>query len=175
MLYQLKVKIHDETQIIPLLNGIDIYERIRKIIQKGYIYPACVYIGTYISEPGVICKNGGQCKIIYGKDYQRKDATPHIIMQTFERAKINAVFSDSYREAIWEKYMCIASYALVTAAYNKTMGEVYEDGKLSEKLKGIMNIIYKLAIKEKVYLSDNCVENADNKALDFPYDTKTSF
>lgn len=175
VLEALKGKVKETTQIIPLLNGIDIYDRVRKVITKGYVYPACVYIGTYIEAPGVICQNGGQCKIIFGKDFQKQESDADLIREAFESAHIDFLWTDTYLEAIWDKYMCIAAYALVTAAYDKTMGEVYEDKALSGKLLGIMNVIYEISKKKGIKLSSDCMEIAYKKALDFPYDTKTSF
>lgn len=68
VLLRLKACIKKETEIIPLLNGVDIPKRIRKIIQKGSVYPACVYVGTHIEKPGVVVQNGGSCTILLGKD-----------------------------------------------------------------------------------------------------------
>ena len=33
------------TIIIPLLNGFDIYERIRSKLENGFVLPACIYLG----------------------------------------------------------------------------------------------------------------------------------
>ncbi len=67
VLKNLVTKINDSTIIIPLLNGIDIYDRVRKIITKGYVLPACVYVGTHIKQPGVVEQSGGECTIIFGQ------------------------------------------------------------------------------------------------------------
>jgi ketopantoate reductase len=48
VLLQLKDKISAGTIILPLLNGVDIHQRIRKIITTGYLHPACVYVGTHL-------------------------------------------------------------------------------------------------------------------------------
>ncbi|WP_242861406.1 ketopantoate reductase family protein [Cellulosilyticum ruminicola] len=64
VLVQLKNKVNENTIIIPLLNGVDIYSRIRNVIQTGTVFPACVYVGTHIKEPGVVEQNGGACTII---------------------------------------------------------------------------------------------------------------
>ena len=43
--------IHAETVILPLLNGVDIYERIREHLQNAIVSPACVYSGkTLVKE-----------------------------------------------------------------------------------------------------------------------------
>lgn len=175
VLLQLKDKIKEETHIIPLLNGVDIYEKVRKVIQKGYVYPACVYIGTHIGEPGVIRQCGGQCKIIFGKDLNKQDSEAEMVRAYFERAGIDFSWTSMYREAIWNKFMCVGSYALVTAAYDKTMGEVYSDLVLSQKLLAIMKVVYQIGKKVGVQLKEEDVQEAYNKAKGFPYETKTSF
>src|SRR5688572_10772744 len=38
----------NETIFLPLLNGVDVYARIRAVIKKGIVLPACVYVGTHI-------------------------------------------------------------------------------------------------------------------------------
>lgn len=175
VLLQLKDKIKDTTQIIPLLNGINIYEKVRKVIKNGFVYPACVYIGTYISEPGVICHNKGQCKIIFGKDYEKPESDAKMVREVFSKANIDYLWTESYREEIWGKYMCIAPYALVTAAYNKTMWEVYDDRNLSEKVLGIMKVIFELSKKKGINLSEDCIQKSYNVAANYPHDLKTSF
>ena len=52
--------------ILPLLNGVDIYDRIRKHLNTAIVLPSCVYIGTHIESPGIISQNGGNSKILIG-------------------------------------------------------------------------------------------------------------
>ncbi len=47
-----------DTLIIPLLNGIDIYKRIREILPAAIILPAGVYVSANIIEPGVVVQRG---------------------------------------------------------------------------------------------------------------------
>lgn len=71
--------------------------------------------------------------------------------------------------------MCVAPYGLITAAYDKTMREVYEDENLSRKVLRIMEVVYQLAETRGVYLEKDSVKRAYELAKDFPWDTKTSF
>lgn len=59
VLKAVKNKIKDDTDIIPLLNGVDIYERVRKIIPNGVVYPSCAYVGTHLERYGKVTQNGG--------------------------------------------------------------------------------------------------------------------
>ena len=61
----------DDTIFLPLLNGVDVYSRIRAVIKKGIVLPACVYVGTHIERPGKVSQKGGACKILFGPDPKR--------------------------------------------------------------------------------------------------------
>jgi len=65
-----------DTVIIPLLNGVDIYQRIRAEVKTGFILPSCVYLGTHIETPGVINQSGGNGVILSGKEVQAKLECP---------------------------------------------------------------------------------------------------
>jgi 2-dehydropantoate 2-reductase len=65
---QLKSRVKEDTVILPLMNGVDIYERIRKIISNGIVLPSCVYVASHIKEKGIVEHKGNPGKIVMGKD-----------------------------------------------------------------------------------------------------------
>ncbi len=168
-------KLDTNTKIVPLLNGIDIYDRIRKITDKGIIFPACVYVGTHVKSYGVVEQNGGACTITLGIDPNHKDINAEDVCELMSKAKIKFEWSSKHIEAIWSKYMFIAAYGLVTASENKTLGEVLDNEELSKKVKGIMKEIESISKAENIRLPDNIVENSYLMAKNFPYEAKTSF
>ena len=169
-------KITDENSIIlPLLNGADIYERMRHHLTKGYILPSCVYLGTHIESPGVIFQKGGSCQIAIGKDPSNPEFYPDKLINLFKNADILIEFFEDVDIEIWTKYMFIAPFALVTATYNKTIGEVVKDDNLSILVKKIMQEIELIARALKVGLPSDIVEASFSKANQFPVETKTSF
>ena len=76
---------------------------------------------------------------------------------------------------IWTKFIFIASFALVTATYDRTIGEVANDENLDLLAKKIMQEIALLAKALKVKLPSDIVEASFSKANQFPLETKTSF
>ncbi|WP_310605280.1 ketopantoate reductase family protein [Anaerosporobacter sp.] len=163
------------TKIIPLLNGIDIYDRIRRITDKGIIFPACVYVGTHIKSYGVVEQNGGACTITFGQDPDHKDINADDVCELMSKAKIKFEWSNKHIEAIWSKYMFIAAYGLVTASENKTLGEVLDNEESSRKVIGIMKEIESISKAENIRLPDNIVDFSYQMAKNFPYEAKTSF
>jgi len=174
VLYMLKGKISDRTILLPLLNGVDIYERIRRVIKNGIILPSCVYVGTHIEKAGRVTQRGGSCTIHFGKD-PVDDYMDYKIFDLFEKAGIKySWMRDPYTE-IWSKYIFIASFGLVTAAYDKTLGEVMESEDLSHHVKSVMKEIVNIAAAKSISFSGSVIEDAFMKGGKFPFDTKTSF
>jgi len=171
----IKDKIKEQSVIISLLNGINIYNRIRDIIKNGIILPACVYVGTHIESAGIITQKGGEGKILFGTDPLHADFKPDKITGLFDKADIKYQWFDDPDVEIWKKYVFIAGFALVTAYSKKSLGEVMENEELKQKTRTIMEEINALAIKKGVRLPESIVDDSLNKARNFPFGTKTSY
>lgn len=180
--YDLKNAVHqlsaisdEHTLILPLLNGVDIYQRIRMHLHAGIVLPACVFIGTYKESPGVIYQNGGSCKITLGADPLYAKVNPVALLKLLKDANIQFEWDKNIQVAIWTKYIFIAAFGLVTAAYNKTLGQVLESSELSELTMGIMSEVKELARRSAVHLDKDIIALSMEKAKDFDFDTTTSF
>jgi len=167
-------QIKENTVILAPLNGADIRERLREKIRTGIILPASVYISSRIEEPGVVVHIGRAAKMIFGRDPDRPDYRPHELFRVFEESSIDYEWKDDADPAIWEKYLFIASFGLVSARYNRTLGEILEEPSLREEVVQIVKEIYAIALKKNIGLPDGIVDLSLKKATMFPRDTQTS-
>lgn len=172
---QISKNIRDNTVLIPLLNGVDIYERIRDLLSSGIVLPACVYVGTHIEKPGMVTQAGGEGKILMGRDPQHPDYDPEEVINIFMESDIRNTWYEDVNPHIWEKYVFIAAYGLITAYSSKTLGEVAADSDLFKMVKNIMKEIELIARAKGVALSDDIVDTSAQKASHFPSETKTSY
>jgi 2-dehydropantoate 2-reductase len=171
----IKTNIGTHTLVIPLLNGVDIYERIRKNMPKGIVLPGCVYIGALLERPGVVTHAGGPGLIAFGKDPHLPDFDPTGIINLFNDMGIQFTWSDDASSAQWQKFVFIAGYGLVTAYTAKTFGEILSDSKLKELVRRVMEEIAAVAKKKGVPLADSIVADSLQTGSNFPPETKTSF
>lgn len=170
----LSANVSDSTIILPLLNGVDIYERIRSVIAKGTVLPSCVYVGTHVERPGKVVQRGGACNIVFGKD-PKHDSDLTVMTDLMKKANIRfSMPNDPYVE-IWGKFVFIASFGLVTANYDRTIGEVLRSEELSSQVKNIMKEIVDIALGKHILLPTSTIDDSFAKARSFPYGTKTSF
>jgi 2-dehydropantoate 2-reductase len=175
VLQQLNEKVASHTYIIPLLNGVDIDERIRALIKHGLVFPSCVYIGTHIDRPGHIVQNGGSRVILTGADPQHPEIIPGSLLEIFSAAGINYRWCENPYTEIWSKYTFIAAFGMVTACEDKTLGQVLDDPVLVQTVTAIMIEIKTIALKKGIHLPPAMIGDILARAAGFPYATKTSF
>jgi 2-dehydropantoate 2-reductase len=172
---QLRHCISDATVIIPLLNGIDIYERMRSELSAGIIFPACTYIGVHISAPGRIYQKGGDCRILLGFDPQAAFFKPHFLFRLFDECDIQYEWCLDIVPVLWRKFIFIAAFGMVMASFDKTLGQVMESPQLSEYAKTAMEEITRLARSKGVKLPADIVGATFQHGFGFAYESKTSF
>ena len=163
------------TVIIPLLNGVDIYERIRASLSSGIVLSACIYISALRQEPGLIVHVGGKGNILCGGDPQHKEFNPASLISLMEKAGIPFEWQTDPAPALWKKYLFIASYGLITAMSGKPFGAILESPELSAATQSVMKEIYNIAAAKGVELPDSIVTASFENARNFPYETTTSF
>ena len=174
ILNQLDPVIKRNTLILPLLNGVDIPQRIRGVLSKGVVLPACVYVGTHISQPGTVSQRGGNARILAGRITDA--AIPQkVLADLFERAGISCSFLENPWPEIWGKFIFIAAFGLVCAVRNFSLGELLETAESRREVRIVMDEIRALAEAQGVQLSSGIIEDSFTKAAGFPYRTRTSF
>jgi 2-dehydropantoate 2-reductase len=167
--------IHKHTVILPLLNGIDVIDRIRKITKKGIVLPACVYLGTHIESPGVISQSGGNGVIIFGPDRKFPDYSAENVKAFFNETGILFSWYEDPYPPIWEKYIFIAAFGLVTTFTGQSLGAVTESTQHSRLVRSIMEEIYAVSRVKGINLAPDIVEKSLARASNFPYEARTSF
>jgi len=155
----LKKKVTKDTVLLPLMNGVDIYERIRRVFSHGVIIPACVYVASHIKEKGVIEHQGNPGKIILGKDPNNAHFNPQQIVKLLKDAGIDVEYKEHPFPDIWTKFIFIASFGLVSARYDKSIGQVNEDPVLNKRATLIMREIENIArvkvVELQIYIEIN--------------------
>lgn len=118
----LKNCIHRHTIIIPLLNGVDSYDEIKKVYPDNPVWNACIYIVSRLIAPGQILVSGIEPKFYYGSEKTNEDKL-ELFNQWMLDASIPAIYTSKILQAMWEKYFFISPVASLTSWLNLTIGE----------------------------------------------------
>jgi 2-dehydropantoate 2-reductase len=170
---RLASRVSEETILLPLLNGVDVRERMRRYLRRGIILPACVYLGSNIEEAGVVTQAGKPGRIILGPDPE-KGGRPDKLLTVLEEASILHEWTPDALSALWEKFVFIAGYGLVSARFDKALGEIYEDDSLKALTRKIMEEISQIASARRIALPQDIVDASIKKVSLFTRDTQTS-
>ena len=167
--------ISTDTIILPLLNGVDIYERMRTNLQQAIVSPASVYVSSSIEKPGTIRQKGPEGHIVFGKDPKHLGYNYEYLVEFFNEMGISNTWHDNPYSAIWEKYIFITAFSLMTAYSGKTIGAVLADDKLKRMTENIMKEVVLVGKTKNIDFKQDVVEKTIQKSQNFPYETKTSF
>lgn len=171
---QLKEVINDDTVLLPMMNGADIYDRIRKLIPDHTVLPTCIYVASHIKERGTVEHKGKAGKMIVGKDPQHFSSDVNWIVDLLKESKIDFDFKDNSLTDIWTKFFFIASFGMVTAKHNSSIGTVCADEQQKYEASEIMKEIQQIAAQKEIPLQDDIIEATFTKASTFPFETPTS-
>lgn len=171
---QLSNVITKNTILLPMMNGVDIYDRIRKIIPNNVILPSCVYVASHIKEKGIVEHKGKAGKLIFGKDPKHPSTDIDWIVDLIDWSKIHFEFKENSQVDIWTKFMFVASFGLVTAKHNSSIGSVCTKGLQNEEASKIIGEIKAIAYKMGIELPNDIIPVTFKNAATFPPQTPTS-
>jgi len=163
------------TVIVPLLNGADIYERVRSIVKGGIVVPASIYIASTVKEPGLVHHGSGKGSLVLGREPGRPDYDPAPLRALLDQSGIPYDWYEDPFPAIWTKYLFIASFALVTARSGLGIGGVIADASWSATAKEIQAEVAAIAKAKGIKLPADEASQAFDKGKAFAPDTKTSY
>ena len=166
--------INKNTIVIPLLNGVNIVERLHAVLAQANFLSGSVYIISHIEKPGVIHQEDGACKLIFGTDDQESAQKYSYILNILLKAKINAILTDKISEALWTKYLLMCPLASLMSATGKTYGDIWADSSLRKKARDMMLEVAAVAKARHIFLPENAVDKAMEMVAGFGHNSKTS-
>ena len=108
--------LHEKTVVLPVLNGVDIAERLRSLLPRGVVLSGCVYISAFIEAPGIVRQVGGTCQLLFGPD--EGQAERYRLLETLlKEAGIKAELSASIAVPLWSKYLFVSPMAEIGRAH----------------------------------------------------------
>ena len=165
--------LHEKTVVLPVLNGVDIAERLRSILPRGEVLSGCVYISAFIEAPGVVRQAGGSCQLFFGPDDGRVEIY-RPLEKLLKEAGIKAELSAAIAVSLWAKYLFVSPMAGVTSRMGLCFGDVMADEKGRGMVRGLMAEIERLAAAKGIALPADSVDRGIATVERFPHATRSS-
>lgn len=168
---QLKPCISERTILLPLLNGVESVEQIKKELPGSLVAEGCVYIVSQLKDSGVIENSGINEKLFFGPvsfNNERLQWLEKIMLD----AGIEANFSDSISTIVWEKFIFIASIATATSYFNCSIGKLIEENE--KTLVQLIEEVKLVAVAKGISFDPDITPNILNYNMLLPYETTSS-
>jgi len=172
-LIRVKNCININTVILPLLNGVDAKERIRKIFPSTEIIDGCVYIVSRLIEPGVVKESGNIHQLYFGSKEVPINKLKEL-EKVFSDANIECYLSVTIERTIWEKFLFISSIASLTSYLNLSIGEILINEDHKQTLRELIKELKLIAGQKNITLHQDIVETTIAKMQKLPYETTSS-
>ena len=134
-----------ETLVLPLLNGVDIAERLGALLGEERILGGLCRVSAAIAEPGVITQVGKFNKITFGERSGEITPRAQAVLAALESAGIPTELTPHIQREIWSKYMFIAAASGVCALTASPLGAVLGDPDTLALFTGCMEEVAALA------------------------------
>ena len=130
--------LHDETIVIPFLNGVEAPKRLSEFLPKQNIANGIAKISTTISEPGVITQIGSFSQFIFAECDSKRSLRIERLQSIFRSAGIDAPRTQDIDRDLWSKFVLFTAMSGVTAAARCTVGDIRSSNELSSLARAIM-------------------------------------
>lgn len=141
----IKKDIRPGTFILPVMNGTDAPERLRRILPQARVGEAVIYVVSFIDRDGNIRQVGKRGAILR---IGMEEATPEDrevleeIDSMFAGAGIEHSIETDIRRAVWRKYMLNCAFNVTTAFYDCPIGEVAKNPERLEEYRNLVDEAY---------------------------------
>lgn len=112
---EIKEVIDEHTIIVPVMNGTDAADRIRRIVKKGHVIDCVIYIVSCLNPDYSITQTGPYAKLVIGSRTDQQSVNE--VCKYLQKAGIDCVISDSVESAVWEKYIFNCAFNIETSYY----------------------------------------------------------
>lgn len=157
---ELENAVTDDTVIIPVMNGADPGECVRKWIKKGTVVDSLIYIVAFANQDFSVTQQGDFANLrigIMNADEMEKEKVLEV-SEILKGADIDHKVSEDIECEIWKKYILNCAYNVLTAFYNNTIGQLRSDPKKDKEYEQLVYESYEVAVKKGVHVKK---EDAD--------------
>ncbi|MCS4238694.1 2-dehydropantoate 2-reductase [Myroides gitamensis] len=146
-----------DTVFLPLLNGVDSVEKIKKMYPHNLVADGCAYIISRLVAPGQVENLGNNQSITFGLQ-DLEDARLNFLHKLFNDAGIESILTTDIAAKIWEKFIFISAIATITSYYNITFGEIKKSEVYCNDLFQLVDECNLIAKQKNINLSTDIKE-----------------
>jgi 2-dehydropantoate 2-reductase len=163
----------ENTAILPLLNGVNHAETIKRILPDADVWNGCCFIVARLIEKGIL-KVDSEIRLLQFGSKSAEKSKLEKVEKIFKTAGIQVELSNEIDKTIWEKFIFISSLATLTSALDKTKGEILGSNENRQILIDLIAEASNLARAKKINVAENIEEITLDKIRKAPNNSTSS-
>lgn len=151
---ELSDAVTEDTVIIPVMNGVDPGDRIRRILGKGIVVDSLIYIVAFANDDFSITQQGNYARLYIGvkdADERQKNKVAEV-NQILNAAGVECIVADDIECEIWRKYILNCAYNVSSAYYDNTIGQLRSDPVKCKEYEALVAEAYEVAKAKGVHV-----------------------
>ncbi len=164
--------LHENSLVLPLLNGVDIRERVMALLPGRRVLSGTMYIVARCEGPGRFSDSGKVARLLFGGDAGAEELLR--IERIFQEAGIDGTLQENIRDRIWEKYMLISPLATTTAGLDKSTGQICASAEDERVFKNLFDELKSIAVAKGIQLPADIEGSVFHTLRALPYEATSS-
>lgn len=119
-----------QTMVLTLQNGVDSAQRLGALLPQAGIVPGAAFVSATIEAPGVIRYTSAMSSLVFGEADDRRSERCDTFREICAAAGFEAAIALDIRQALWAKFVALATNAALTGVTRQPAGIVYRDSRL---------------------------------------------
>jgi 2-dehydropantoate 2-reductase len=113
-----------QTVILPVLNGMQHMDVLTERFGKDALLGGVCFVATQVDAQGRIVQLNDMQRLIYGELDRKKTSRVEAVHRTFQEAGFDAAISEDILQAMWQKWVFLASVGAITCLLRGNIGEI---------------------------------------------------
>ena len=168
------LRLESDFIFVPFQNGIYAENKAIKILGEERVCAGVAQISSYVDDKQRIRHVGKLATFFVGTSYKSNQLKLEKLCSHNSMRKIELIYKNNIYEKIWQKFIFLSAYSGMTTAYNKTIGQLFEDNFLKLEFIKAMQETFNLANFFNIEFSQDPIEFWLKKIEQMPYQMTSS-
>lgn len=174
---ELKEQVAANTIIVPVMNGVDNAEKIRKAFPKNIVLDSLIYISAFANDDFSISQVGTIAPLYMGTivNDERHKAAVHTVNAFLNEVGIDCQIPADIEAETWNKYILNCSQNVITAYYDCDTGHIRENPERTAQFETLMDEAWNVAKAKNINVTQADIDELMRKfRYVFPATSTTS-
>ena len=159
---------------IPFQNGIYAENKAIRILGKEKVCAGVAQISSYIDNEQTVIHIGKLATFFIGTSHKSNQVKLQKLCSHNCIRKIDLMYKSNIYEKIWQKFIFLSAYSGMTTAYNKTIGQLFDDNFLKSQFIEAMQETFNLATFYNIQFKQDPIKFWLKKIENMPYEMTSS-